>query len=47
MTHICSCAKCQDIQPWTERFAQCIQTGWIIASDAVAAGIASPVPHDD
>jgi hypothetical protein len=39
----CSCAFCMGISPWTERFAQCIQVGWIVAADAVAAGIASSV----
>lgn len=41
----CSCAVCMGIAPWTERFAQCIQVGWIRATEAVAAGIASDVPR--
>ena len=47
MPNSCSCAVCSGIPPWTERFPQCIQTGWIIASRAVNLGIASRVPLPD
>lgn len=43
----CSCAVCIGAVPWTERFPQCIQLGWITADRAVAAGIACPVPLPD
>jgi len=33
-------------EPWTERFAQCIQQGWINAAEAVEQGIATAVPHE-
>jgi hypothetical protein len=41
----CSCAWCQDVEPWRSRFAQCIQTGWKRAREAVAQGIACDVPR--
>jgi hypothetical protein len=45
----CSCAACRGFEPWASRFAGCIQSGWMAASEAVAVGAASrvPVPGDD
>ena len=44
--HKCTCAVCMGFEPWVTRFAQCIQVGWIRAAEAVAAGIATRVPHE-
>lgn len=41
----CTCAVCMGFAPWTERFAQCIQQGWIKAAEAVEQGIATEVPR--
>lgn len=41
----CTCAVCMGFEPWTARFAQCIQLGWIKADEAVRLGIACPVPR--
>lgn len=43
--HKCTCAVCMGFAPWTGRFAQCIQQGWVVAEEAVAAGIATEVPR--
>ncbi len=41
--HHCTCAYCMGIHPYTARFAQCIQRGWIIAAQAVTGGFATAV----
>lgn len=43
--HICSCAVCMGIEPFTARFPECMTVRFANTAAAIAAGTATRVPR--